>query len=500
MAVITISRQYGSGGDEVATRVCEMLGYRYFDKRLMAQIASETALSDSEIVDFSEDDYKVRSFVDLLFGASTPRTVAQVRAWKEDATGARVPEVKLLDENQAIALVQATLEASYKQGNIVIVGRGGQAILKDQPGVLHVRIEAPLEIRAKRIEDQKNISPAAALGRVTQRDKASADYLRRFYDIEWSDPTLYHLVINTGQWNTETAARLIVNAVSYMDSKQTGTIALVLTNITDPFFMTVARGVEDTASKQGYSVIFCSTDESENKETEYLNVLLQKQVEGVLLVPAGPSTESVSLLQKRGAPVVVLDRRVPDAKVDTVRCDSEQAAYQLVRHLLGLGHERIAVLSGPRVASTAMDRVVGYRRALAEAGLGDSAELEYYGEFSRASGYSITQEALAATPRPTALFATSNSIAIGAVRALREARLRVPDDISMVIFDDLPASLVAEPFFTEAAQPAYEMGRKATELLLTRLAGEGPGEPQEIVLPIEVIVRRSSGPVKGAAR
>ncbi len=500
MAVITISRQYGSEGDEVATRVCEMLGYRYFDKRLMAQIASETSLSENEIVDFSEDDYRVQSFLELLFGASTPRTVAQIRSWKEDDTGARVPEIKLLDENQAIALVQGAIEASYKQGDIVIVGRGGQAILKNKPGVLHVRIEAPLEIRARRIQERQNISPAAALQVVTQRDKASADYLKRFHDIEWSDPTLYHLVINTGQWNAEAAARLIVNAASYMHSKPTGTIALVLTDSANPFFMTVARGVEDTAGKQGFSVLSCNTDESENKETEYLNVLLQKQVEGVLLVPAGPSTESISLLQKHGAPVVVLDRRVPDAKVDTVRCDSEQAAYQLVRHLLDLGHERIAVLSGPRVASTAVDRVAGYRRALAEAGLGDTVELEYYGEFSRGSGYCMTQEILSATPRPTALFATNNFIAIGAVRALREARLRVPEDISMVVFDDLPASLVVEPFFTAAAQPAYEMGHKAAELLLAHLAGEGPGEPQEIVLPTEVIVRKSSGPVKGAAR
>ncbi len=500
MAVITISRPYGSGGDEVATRVCEMLGYRYFDKTLMAQIASETSLSDGEIVDFSEDDYKVRGFLDLLFGASTPRTVAQVRSWTEDTTGARVPGLKLLDENQAIALVQGIIEASYEQGDMVIVGRGGQAILKDKPGVLHVRIEAPRKVRARRVQDQQNISPAAALELVTQRDKASADYLKRFYDIEWSDPTLYHLVINTGQWTPEAAAHLIVNAVGYMHSRPTGTIALVLTDITNPFFTTVARGVEDTASKQGFSVLFCNTDESENKETGYLNVLLQQQVKGVLLVPAGPSTESISLLQKHGTPVVVLDRRVPDARVDTVRCDSEQAAYQLVRHLLGLGHERIAVLSGPRVATTAVDRVAGYRRAMAEAGLGDTAELEYYGEFSRGSGYWMTQEVLATTPRPTALFATNNFIAIGAVRALREARLRAPEDISMVVFDDLPASLVVEPFFTAATQPAYEMGSKAAELLLTRLTGEGPAEPQEIVLPTEVIVRKSSGPVKETAR
>jgi cytidylate kinase len=193
-----------------------MLGYRYFDKRLMAQIASETGLSESEMVDFSEDDYKVRTFLDLLFGASTPRTVAQVRSWTRDTTGARVSEVKLLDENQAIDLVVGTIETSYKRGNIVIVGRGGQAILKDKPGVLHARIEAPLDIRVKRIQDQEHIGPAAAQEMVTQRNKAAADYLKRFYDVDWADPMLYDLVINAGKLDVDAVAHLIVNAVGYL--------------------------------------------------------------------------------------------------------------------------------------------------------------------------------------------------------------------------------------------------------------------------------------------
>ena len=121
-----------------------------------------------------------------------------------------------MDENQAIALVHGTIEANCKWGNIVIIGRGGQGILKDKPGVLHVRIEAPLDIRVKRIQDQENVGPTAAQEKATQRDKAAADYLMRFYDIDWADPMLYDLAINTGKLGVDAAAHLIVNAVGYL--------------------------------------------------------------------------------------------------------------------------------------------------------------------------------------------------------------------------------------------------------------------------------------------
>jgi LacI family transcriptional regulator len=192
-----------------------------------------------------------------------------------------------------------------------------------------------------------------------------------------------------------------------------------------------------------------------------------------------------------------LDRRITGIQVDTVRGDSEQGAYHLARHLLDLGHRRIAVLSGPLDVSTSSDRVAGYQRALAEAGLQTSADTLYSGQFTLEAGYRLARQALAVTPRPTALFAANNFIAFGALRATRELGLRVPEDLSVVTFDDLPEALVIEPFLTVVAQPAYEMGQKATELLLARLAGEAPPEPQEIVLPTQMLIRRSSGPPPG---
>jgi LacI family transcriptional regulator len=275
--------------------------------------------------------------------------------------------------------------------------------------------------------------------------------------------------------------------------KQTKTIALVLTDITNPFFTTLARGVEDAASENGFTVMFTNTDESSDEEAENLNILLQKQVDGVLLVPAGSSNESVTYLQERSIPVVVLDRRVPDVKVDTVCSDSVPGAYQVTRHLIDLGHRSIAIISGPLHISTSADRAEGFRSAMQEAGLPIDSRWVQHGHFTQDSGYEMVKALLPLQPRPTAILAANNFIAIGAYAALRAAGLRIPEDISLVTFDDLPAKLMLEPFLTTVDQAAYEMGYQATQLLLTHLNGETLAEPRVIVLPTQLIIRSSSG-------
>lgn len=276
-------------------------------------------------------------------------------------------------------------------------------------------------------------------------------------------------------------------------SRRTHTLALVLTDITNPFFTTVARGVEDAASDAGFMVIFCNTDESEAEEQKYLRMLLQQRVDGILLVPARHALESIRIIQRQKTPVVVVDRRIEEAQVDVVRCDSEGGAYQLGRLLVALGHTRFALLAGPRDVSTSEDRVHGFHRALEEAGLGQKVQV-YYGEFTQESGQMLTRQALAGVPAPTALFAANNFLAIGALRALQETGKGVPEEVALVGFDDLPPALVTFPFLTVAAQPAYRMGQKAVQLLLKRLQGQMSEEPhQEIVLPAELIVRASSG-------
>jgi LacI family transcriptional regulator len=282
-------------------------------------------------------------------------------------------------------------------------------------------------------------------------------------------------------------------------SKRTKTLALVLTDIANPFFTTIARGVEDAARAQGYAVMFCNTDESEAQEIEYVRVLIQRQVDGVLLVPATDSSASLQLLHKHGLPVVVLDRRLRSGGVDEVRTDSEAGAHVAVRHLLDLGHRRIAVLTGPEAVSTAADRVAGYRRAMAEEGLEPDGELVIFGGYNETSGYEMTRRILDVRPQPTALFAANNFIAFGAIRALREAGMSTPKDMSIAVFDDLPPGWVFDPFLTVVSQPAYEIGKQAAELMLERLAGKAPAEPRTIVLPSELITRRSTAPLRREA-
>ncbi len=324
-----------------------------------------------------------------------------------------------------------------------------------------------------------------------------------------STMTVSRVINNSGYISPETRARvdLAIAELGYMPnvlarqlrSKRTKTIALVLTDITNPFFTTIARGVEDAAGAQGYAVMFCNTDESETEEIEYIRVLIQRRVDGVLLVPATDSSGSLELLQKHGLPVVVLDRRARSGQVDEVRGDSEAGAYLAARHLISLGHRRIAIVTGPAGVSTSVDRVAGYRRALAEEGLGPESEQILFGEYNEASGHEMTRLILADGTQPTAIFAGNNFIAFGAIRALREAGMRIPEDMSIVVFDDLPQGWAVDPFLTVVSQPAYEIGKRAAELMLERLAGDAPVERRTLVLPSELITRRSTAPPRHEA-
>lgn len=318
-----------------------------------------------------------------------------------------------------------------------------------------------------------------------------------------STMTVSRVINNSGYISHETQERVrkaitelgfVPNALARsLRFKQTKTLALVLTDITNPFFTTLARGVEDAASENGFTVMFSNTDESAAEEAEHIHTLLQKQVDGFLLVPTARSGETIVQMQERNTPVVVLDRRVPGVRVDTVRSDSIPGAHAVTRHLIDLGHHRIAMLSGPLEISTSADRAEGYRQAMEDAGIAIQPDWLHYGQFTQGSGYEMARTILTLNPRPTAVFAGNNFIAIGAYTALREAGLRIPQDISLVTFDDLPAYLMMEPFLTTVDQPAYEMGYQATKLLLGYLEGDPPAEPREILLPTRLIIRYSSG-------
>ncbi len=318
--------------------------------------------------------------------------------------------------------------------------------------------------------------------------------------------TVSRVLNNVGPVKIETRARVeaaiaqlhfVPNVLARsLRFKRTQTLALVITDITNPFWTRVVRGVEDTARRSGYSVILCNTDENETIQLETVNLLLQKQVDGILLVPRRNGAGLVERIRRQQVQVVVLDRRISGLPVDTVRSDSEGGAYALTRLLLEQGHRRIVLLSGPEDVPTAADRAAGFHHALAEAGCAAGCSV-LYGEYSYESGKKLAVQALAARPRPSALFAGNNLIATGALHAAQAAGCLVPRDLSLVCFDDFPLELLVEPFFTTAAQPAYELGCQATRLLLERLSGTLNDAPREIILPVEIITRRSSGPYSG---
>ncbi len=217
MTVVTISRQFGSYGDEIAQKLCEILNYRYFDKYLVMQAAREAGLSEQEMVDYSEENYRMRNFLDRMLGR--PQTLGQVKRWREDNQGMLAPDSMLLTEQIALELVQKAIRYAYRMGNVIIVGRGGQVILQDEPDVLHVRVEAPLETRILRVRDvwqpyETSIDlRRAAQDAIERKDAASADYLRRFYNVRWDDPALYHVIINTGKMEVDQAAHMLAALV-----------------------------------------------------------------------------------------------------------------------------------------------------------------------------------------------------------------------------------------------------------------------------------------------
>jgi peroxiredoxin/cytidylate kinase len=206
--VITISRQVGSWGKEVALKVSEILGYAFFDKSLLVREAKSLGISEEDIADFSEDEYKVKGLVDKILLRKKP--VAASFTLKDNAQIR-----KDLNEEECLSVIQTVINSLASRGKTVIVGRGGQAILKHKVGVLHVRIVAPLEVRVERIMKSGGLSRDDALRFIEDNDKSMAEYLQRFYHIDWEDPAIYDLVLNTGKMDLGIAARIIASVASH---------------------------------------------------------------------------------------------------------------------------------------------------------------------------------------------------------------------------------------------------------------------------------------------
>lgn len=273
--------------------------------------------------------------------------------------------------------------------------------------------------------------------------------------------------------------------------RRLGLIALVVADITHPWFTELAHAVELAAAGSSYTTIFGNTDGEPAAELAYLEKLSALRVDGVILAPAASSAPGIDLLIQRGIPFVTIDRRLAELACDHVQGESVKSARELVDHLIGHGRKRIAVISGPAEVSTATDRVAGWRLAMRKAGLPAPRVLVRHTAFTREAAREVALELLARPDRPDGVFAANAFMAFGVLDAAAELGLQVPEDLGLVTFDAIERDAV-EPFLTCAQQPARLIGRTALDLLLARLEGDA-GEPRTVVLDGEIRLHRSCG-------
>lgn len=272
-------------------------------------------------------------------------------------------------------------------------------------------------------------------------------------------------------------------------SQQSNTIGLVVSDIRNPFFTAVSRAVEDTAYLHGFSVLLCNSDEDPTKEALYLRLLRDERVAGIILSPTYQTILHINSLNLE-LPTVLIDRAHKNSDLDAVLLDNVAAAYHLTKHLLDQGFQRIGAVFGGGT-TTGIDRQLGYEEALRERGLVSSAEYIKDVQPRVDAGRTATLELLMVAQPPDAILASNSLLTAGALKALRERKLAIPDDVALVGFDDTTWAELVQPSITIMAQPTDEIGRTATELLLQRVA-DPARSARKVILQGELRVRQSS--------
>ncbi|MCU6707519.1 LacI family transcriptional regulator [Paenibacillus sp. J5C_2022] len=320
--------------------------------------------------------------------------------------------------------------------------------------------------------------------------------------------TVSRVINNTGKISDKTRAKVkrVMEEMNYVPNQtarslvlqQTKLLFLLITDIMNPFYTTLARGAEDAAMKHGYRLLFGNSDENLEKEADYVTTILTTRVDGVLLAPAGdPSLPHLESLQRHNVPFVLLDREVPGIQCDIVLGDSKEGARQLVDHLAAAGHRRIAIVNGSSSISSARLRLQGFKEGMKLNELPFSEDDIYETSFGSLNDLSDMDRWLdSLAPMPTAILSGNNVLAIEVMRLLTRRNMRVPEDISIVCFDDLGPHTEVEPFLTVAAQQAYQFGYMGMEMLIERIGQRDEKLPwKKIVLPAELLVRRSVRPL-----
>lgn len=308
----------------------------------------------------------------------------------------------------------------------------------------------------------------------------------------------------------EPARRRVLEAVRALDYQpsqlarglrrvQTNVIGMIIPDITNPFFPAVVRGAEDLAFSNGYRLILCNTDNNHSKEVAHLNELRTYLPAGLIVIPSTFSDLTIQAKSYRdvGTGVVCVDRLPKDWVGDTVTADNQRGAYKATRHLIELGHTQLATITGPLHLTNAQERLNGFRQAVKEAQLHLAPEYVQEATFDKHGGASKAGLLLRLIPRPTAIFAGNDMIALGVLAAIRDAGLRCPQDVSVFGFDDLELAETTNPALSSVSQSGYQLGSTAASILLERIQGY-TGPAKHIVLETSLKLRDSIAPPASA--
>jgi len=272
---------------------------------------------------------------------------------------------------------------------------------------------------------------------------------------------------------------------------ETGTVGLIIPDISNPFFSLLAKGAEELAKIHNYSLILCNSNDDPKAETEYIDVLLKKQVDGLIFTGTRCKNEYINQLAENRFPIVVVDREIEEGKdVNSIYTNNKDGAYQATKYLTHLGRKDIAYIAGYPDVKTDKDRFEGYKRALREAKISFREDLVVIGNYHWNDAYNVVKKLLEKGKSFSAVFAANDLMAMGAIKALEENNLKVPDDVSVIGFDDILFASIVNPPLTTVAQPTYQMGESAMRLLIDVIK-KRITKPRKVVLETRLIIRES---------
>ena len=270
------------------------------------------------------------------------------------------------------------------------------------------------------------------------------------------------------------------------------TVGVIIPDIQNFFFTGIVRGIEYALERDNFTFLLGNSDGRADRERIHIETLRSEGAAGFITVPSETEPGMYRALQEAGLPVVTLDRAVPGISVDHVTVTNQEGAREAVQHLIALGHRRIGYIGGPQRLNVARERVVGYEQALQRAGLPLDPALVRAADFRQEGGLAAAHALLELSPPPTALFVANNLMTLGAYQALHERHLRIPEQVAVIGFDDMPWATALGPPLTAVAQPTFDLGVAAAQLLLARL--RDPQRPfRRVVLETRLMIRGSCG-------